>query len=112
MASLSKAVRTTWGNTQKGVAFIERNAFVFNMTSFAVMIVLAVVYIAQVNASVAKGYVLRDIENNIQDLTLQNQQLQGDTRSLQSLDHVSGAVKLLGMVAAEQPVYIKSIELP
>lgn len=112
MASLSKAVRTNWGRTQKGVAFIERNAFVFNVTALVIMIVLAVVYITQVNASVAKGYVLRDIEGQIRDLTLRNQQLQGEARSLQSLDHVSGAVQLLGMVPAEQPVYIKSIELP
>lgn len=111
-SSFSKAVRTTWGRTQKGVTFIRQHTFAFNVLALSSMVILAVVYITQVNTSVAKGYVLRDIEGHIRELTLQNQQLEGEARSLQSLDHVSGAVQLLGLVPAGQPVYIRGVDLP
>ena len=53
---------------------------------------------------------MRDHETNIQTLTLQNQQLEVDVRQAQSLAQVNKAVKMMGMVRAEQPSYLKSGE--
>jgi len=81
-----------------------------NATTLAVLLVLVVFYIVQVNSAVTRGYRLRDLENKIQSLTLENQRLEVATRQVQSLDNVEHSVKMLGFVPAENPKYITAEE--
>ena len=73
---------------------------------FVLLVALSLAYIIQVNNAASKGYAIRDLENAIHELTVANQQLEQSAREAQSLDHISHAVKMLGMVEAKQPVYV------
>jgi len=67
---------------------------------------LCIVYIVQVNGSISKGYQIRNLETQIQELSIKNQALELNTQRVQSLDHVVRSVKMLGLVDAERPEYI------
>ena len=79
----------------------------WNVASLAVVILLCVVYIIQVNSAIAKGYEMREIETQIHELTLSNQKLEVVARQAQSLNQVTHAVKMLDLVKAEQPTYVQ-----
>lgn len=96
--------------TRRVSDWVKKNLLVLNLASFVCVIVLCGAYIVQVNHAVAKGYQMRDYETQISTLTLQNQKLEVDVRQAQSLDHVARAVKMMGMVRAEQPDYVKAGE--
>ena len=58
--------------------------------------------------AVSKGYQIQELEIELQELGLQNQDLELRTRDAQSLEQVSRAVKMIGLVDSEQPQYIDS----
>jgi len=81
-----------------------------NIASLAIVGLLVVSYIIQVNASISQGYQIRELETQLDELSLMNQNLELETRKSQSLDHVAKSVKMLGFVQAEMPNYISSAE--
>lgn len=91
-------------------AWIANHVVALNMISLAIVGLLVVSYIVQVNASISQGYQIRDLENQLDELSLLNQNLELETRKSQSLGHVARSVKMLGFVDAEMPNYISAGE--
>ena len=94
--------------TRTAFAFFGRNAVRLNLLTLALLLLFAAAYIVQVNGSVAKGYTIRQYEDQIKQLTLDNQKLEVTVREAQSLTNVTRSVKMLGLVAAETPKYLTS----
>ena len=90
--------------------WMQEHLVAINVLTLALLAMLCVSYILQVTDTVTKGYVLRDLEVEIHQLTLSNEQMEIVTRQSQSLEHVAKSVKMLGVVDAEQPIYIQSGE--
>lgn len=94
--------------TRTAVAFFARNSVRLNLITLAMVILFAAAYVVQVNGSVAKGYAIRELEDQMKQLTLDNQRLEVTIRDAQSLQNVTRSVKMLGLVTAETPVYLTS----
>lgn len=88
--------------------FLGRHVVGLNVALFAVVGVLLIAQIVQVNAATTKGYQMRELENQISELSLLQQNLQLEARKVQSLEHVSHSVKMLGFVESEMPTYLSS----
>lgn len=91
-------------------AWLTDHVVALNIVSLVVVGVLVATYIVQVNASISQGYQIRELENQLDELSLMNQNLELETRKSQSLDHVAKSVKMLGFVQAEMPNYISGSE--
>jgi cell division protein FtsL len=87
-------------------AWITSHVVALNISSLVIVGLLVITYIIQVNASISQGYQIRELENQLDELTLMNQNLELETRKSQSLEHVAKSVKMLGFVQAEMPQYI------
>ena len=74
------------------------------------MILTGALYIWQVNVSTSQGYVMRDIEKNIENLEHENEQLQQQIASLRSVDSVMTRTQMLGLVPLEEVFYMPSDE--
>ncbi len=92
---------------QSPTAWLRTHTSFVNLFSFVLLIVLCIVYIVQVNHTVSKGYQIRDLESQIQELTLRNQTLEVTTQQAQSLENVARATKMIGLVRADRPEYIQ-----
>jgi cell division protein FtsL len=90
--------------------WIAEHVVVLNIVSLVVVALMVVAYIIQVNASISQGYQIRELETQLNELSLMNQNLELATRKSQSLDHVAQSVKMLGFVEAEMPNYISGSE--
>ncbi|TAL49781.1 hypothetical protein EPN81_04775 [Patescibacteria group bacterium] len=90
--------------------WVANHVVALNIASLAVVALLVVSYIVQVNASISQGYQIRDLETQLDELSLMNQNLELETRKSQSLNHVAKSVKMLGFVEAEIPNYISGSE--
>ncbi len=89
-------------------AVLTQHTTLANATSFALVLFMALAYIVQINGSVGKGYQMRDLETQIHELTISNQKLEVASREAQALDNVSKAVKMIGMVSADTPTYLRA----
>ncbi len=79
-----------------------------NIFTLVLLFVLCFAYIIQVNQTVSKGYQIREFESQIQQLTIMNQKLEVETQQAQALTNVARATKMLGLVRADRPEYIRS----
>lgn len=79
-----------------------------NLVSLALVVVCAAAYMVQVNGSVAKGYAIRELEDQMKALSLENQKLEGTVRQAQALENVTRSVKMLGLVNAGTPAYVSA----
>ncbi len=86
--------------------FIDKRIVVINIISLSMILMFFILYVVQVNSSVAKGYQMRELETKIHELTIENRQLQVAARQSQSLEEVSESVKMLGLIEADTPTYI------
>ncbi len=89
---------------------VEKHLWAINIATFALMVLLCVSYMLVVTDAISKGYQMRDIEVQLQELTIQNQHLDVQARESQSLEHVSRSVKMLGLVRSGQPDYLTASE--
>lgn len=80
----------------------------WNTLSFIILLILCVGYIYQINKTVSKGYQIRELESTISEFTLRNQKLEIVTQQAQSLENIERATKMLGLVRADQPIYVQS----
>jgi hypothetical protein len=94
--------------TRSTAAFLSAHAFKLNIATTILVIACAAVYIIQVNGSVAKGYAIRELEDQINELTIDNQKLEVDAREAQALQNVTRSVKMIGLVSAETPTYVSA----
>ncbi len=69
-----------------------------NMTLGTLILVLGVGYLVQVNGIAAKGYQIRELEDQISELRQQNEDLELESLQLQSMGSVKDKVVSLGMV--------------
>lgn len=91
-------------------AWIANHVVALNIASLVIVGLLVISYIIQVNASISQGYQIRELENQLDELSLLNQNLELETRKSQSLEHVAQSVKMLGFVNAEMPNYVSASE--
>ena len=102
----SKTLFSPLQKTSRLVNWFQANIVRINAACFLAIILLCGSYIWQVNSAVAKGYVMKDYETQIEDLALTNQQIEVATRQAESLENVTRATKMLGFVKAERPTYV------
>lgn len=72
----------------------------------AATVVLGVLYIWQVNMSATRGFAMRDLEQGIEDLTMENDRLSMDVARLQSIESVTTRMKMLGLVEVSTIEYV------
>lgn len=108
MSKFSQTLFSGAAKTRTAVAFFGRNAVRLNLITLVMLVIFAAAYIVQVNGSVAKGYAIRELEDQMRQLSLDNQKLEVTVREAQSLQNVTRSVKMLGLVAAETPKYLAS----
>lgn len=88
------------------IAWVGQHSFQLNIATFALLVLFSFVYIIQVNNTASKGYAIRDLENRIHDLTLSNQRMELASREAQSLNNISRAIKMIGLVQENHPTYV------
>jgi hypothetical protein len=81
-----------------------------NLLTLALVVLLMGIYIFQVNGSISKGYNIRELETQIENLTLLNQTLELEAQQTGSLEHVERNVKMLGLVDGGHPRYVNISE--
>jgi hypothetical protein len=79
-----------------------------NLFLFVLTVALAAAFVVQVNFSTTKGYRLRELENSISRLKLDNQVSQARTAEIRSMENITAKVPMLGMVKAGTPEYVSS----
>ncbi len=87
-------------------AWISSHVVALNIISLTLILCLVVGYIVQVNASISKGYQIRDLETRVGQLSTLNEKIEIQSRKAQSLNHVASSVKMLGFIKAETPQYL------
>jgi hypothetical protein len=109
MSSFAQTFSTTYpSHHQSSRGWFHAHLSFVNLFSFILLIALCVIYIVQVNHTVSKGYQIRELESEIQELTLHNQTLEVTTQQAQSLENVARATKMIGLVRADRPEYIQT----
>ncbi|MBI2473364.1 hypothetical protein HYV70_02315 [Candidatus Uhrbacteria bacterium] len=87
-------------------AWTASHVVALNIISLALILCLVVGYIIQVNASISKGYQIRDLETTVDQLSALNEKIEIQSRKAQSLQHVASSVKMLGFVKSDMPEYL------
>lgn len=100
---------TTFAQTARpntAIAFIQHHVVVLNVGALALLVLMAALYIGQVNRAVSRGYAMRDVERHTQELTEYYRQSALAVSRIQTLDHVERSMKILGLVPSDRPTYI------
>lgn len=93
--------------TKTLVAVMDRHRLLLNTVSLLLVLLVCIAYVIQVNATVTKGYTIRELETMTRQVSLENQKLEAEVRKVQTLENVAQAVKMLGFVpATETPTYL------
>lgn len=71
-------------------------------------VTLGVLYIWQVNVAATRGFSMRDLERDIEELQLDNDRLQMDVAHLQSTQSVTTRMKMLGLTQVSSIEYVTS----
>ncbi len=75
---------------------------------FALTILVGLLYIWQVNISATRGFAMRDLDQEIDSIKLDNDRLQMEVAKLQSIDSVTTRVQMLGLVELSQIDYVNT----
>lgn len=78
---------------------------VLNVVSFVMVVIVGLGFIAQVNHSSSKGFQMKDLQKQMNQLTVANEQLEYQVAQAQSVDHVATHLKMLGMVPVKSVAY-------
>ncbi|MDD3498706.1 MAG: septum formation initiator family protein [Candidatus Moranbacteria bacterium] len=87
------------GNVKFGFAKIKILIAVFGL-------IICVGYLGVINISAVKGYEIRKVEKEIEDLRKENKKLQIEAAELNSSYNIENEAQNLNMVKAEDVVYI------
>lgn len=109
MSSFAHSIPSPYSTHRPSLrSWIQTNVSWLNIATFVLVLVMCFFYIAQVNHAVSKGYQIRDLETQVNSLSLLNQKLEVETQQAQALTNVARATKMLGLVKAGQPEYLQS----
>jgi cell division protein FtsB len=78
----------------------------FRVFLLAVTLLLGALYIWQVNVSATRGYVVRDLQDEIEQLRRDDERLKIEVAKLQSVDSVTTRMQMLGLVKIDQIRYL------
>jgi|GEM_PF-3071177 cell division protein FtsL len=106
MSRFTQTLFTSVKKTKTVAAFLARNVMWVNLTLFVMVVSCSLAYVVRVNTSATKGYQIRDLENAISRLQLENQSMQVKIAEVRSMENVAAKVPMLGMTKAEAPVYL------
>ncbi len=104
MTKYSQTLKPTRNcNFKKHLKKISKSALLFLMVGLFVSSM--VVYLAEVNNIAAKGFQVRDLENQIEKLASENEKLQVQAIEMRSMTDLSTKVQELGMVPVNDITY-------
>lgn len=107
MSSIAQTTVIPMAGAQSVWGFLRKHHTLMNVLTLGAVLAIALAYVVQINAAAAKGYQIRELETHIRELSLTNQTLELDLQQAQSLENVTRAVKMLGMVPSETPRYVQ-----
>ena len=81
--------------------------YVRNGIAFGVALVAIILYVFQVNSLTTKGFVLQDVNENVQNLEKQNRKIDRDIAQLQASDVITEKIARLGLTLEGKIEYIK-----
>lgn len=71
-----------------------------------VTLMLSALYIWQVSVSSTRGYAVRDLQDQVEQLHRDDERLKMDVAKLQSVDSVTTRMQMLGLVKIDQVKYL------
>jgi cell division protein FtsB len=74
----------------------------------ALTLAFGVLYVVQVNAASTKGFTMRDLERDNQEVRRENDKLNAEIDRLRSLASVSERETFLGLVKLQNVTYVKA----
>ncbi len=88
---------------------LRQHMLAVNVLSLAAMILLAALYIGQVNTAVSKSYTVRDLEQRLHVMKEDGQKLELVVSRMQTLDHVEQSMKILGFIPSGHALYLTAV---
>ncbi len=79
----------------------------FRFSLLGLMVFLGVLYVVQTSAISTKGYEIRDLKKQVQDLEKENQNMQFSIANYSSLKSIQERLKGTGMVAVSDVQYVR-----
>ena len=73
--------------------------------TIALVTVLSIIYLAQSNATATKGYQLKELQKEQQELALENERLEVESSRLNSLDRIKETAREKKMVPVDKVKY-------
>lgn len=92
--------------TKTVVQTIDRYTAWINLVALALILMIGLLYIVQVNRATTKGYQMRTLEDQIELLGIENQHLEMKVAENKSVASINERVQMLGMVPATTPDYV------
>lgn len=80
----------------------------FTILVVGVTMVLGMLYIWQVNITATRGFTMRDLDQDIEELVQENERLQVQITKLQSVDSVATRIQMLGLLDISDIEYMNS----
>lgn len=94
--------------SKKSLPKLKVNIKTLNITLSALIFIFGMSYMIQVNGLVAKGYQIKELEGQVQDLEQIKSDLELEALSLQSMGSIKEKVADLDMVEIGQTQYLDS----
>ncbi len=85
----------------KHITFLDKvfaRTALLNIVIFCMILLTGFAYIAEINSVTAKGYQIRELEEQISELTVHNERMELEVATLQSMQNVNERIRMLGMV--------------
>ncbi len=92
--------------TKTFIQSIDRYTAWINLVALALILIVGLLYIVQVNRATTKGYQIRALEDQIELLGIENQHLEMEVAENKSVASIDERVQMLGMVPATTPDYV------
>lgn len=83
------------------------NIRIINIAIIALIVVVSVSYLIQINSLATKGYQIKELEKKVDELKQQKADLELEALSLQSMGVVKEKIADLGMVLAGETDYLQ-----
>jgi len=81
----------------------------FNWIGFVLVagsVAIGVLYIWQVNMAATRGFAMRDLEQGIEEMEIENARLQMEVTNLRSIASVTNRMKMLGLTPVQTIEYV------
>ncbi len=91
------------------VTLMFESTYWLKILLFVATLIIGCLYIWQVNITATRGFAMRDLEEQIEILTMENQRLDMEVARLQSVDSVTARVQMLGLKKLTDVIYVNAI---